>query len=170
MPATRRGRSREYASRDRLHIEDTRVEAGERMVDDWARTRQEQPGARVVMVTDASNDELDRLNKLARQRRVAAGELGHRRARLPDRPYDLAAGDEVILTGQLRQPGRSVWRTGRAVTVLSVNDRTDLVVMRTDEPQPRDVEFSTREFRDVRLAYAQHVYKAQGLTADRALS
>jgi hypothetical protein len=43
------------------------------------------------------------------------------------------------------------------------------VVLRTDEPQPRDVEFSTREFRDVRLAYAQHVYKAQGLTADRAL-
>jgi ATP-dependent exoDNAse (exonuclease V) alpha subunit len=42
------------------------------------------------------------------------------------------------------------------------------VVLRTDEPQPRDVEFSTRDSRDVRLAYAQHVHKAQGLTADRA--
>jgi hypothetical protein len=31
------------------------------------------------------------------------------------------------------------------------------------------VEFSTREFRDIRLGYAQHVYKAQGLTTDRAL-
>jgi ATP-dependent exoDNAse (exonuclease V) alpha subunit len=41
--------------------------------------------------------------------------------------------------------------------------------MRTEQPQPRRVEFSTREFRDVRLAYAQHIYKAQGLTADRAL-
>jgi hypothetical protein len=42
------------------------------------------------MLTDSSNEELDRLNKLAQDRRVAAGELGHRRARLPDRPYDLA--------------------------------------------------------------------------------
>jgi len=27
----------------------------------------------------------------------------------------------------------------------------------------------TRQFNDLRLAYAQHVYKAQGLTADQAL-
>jgi conjugative relaxase-like TrwC/TraI family protein len=159
----------EYASRDRLHIDDTRAEAGERMVDDWARVRQEQPGARVVMLTDSSNDELDRLNKLAQDRRAAAGELGHRRVRLPDRPYDLAAGDEVILTGQLRQPGAERVENGTRGVVQSVDERANRVVMRTDEPQPRDVEFSTRDFRDVRLAYAQHVYKAQGLTTDRAL-
>jgi AAA domain/TrwC relaxase len=159
----------EYASRDRLHIEDTRAEAGERMVDDWARAREANPGARIVMVTDASNDELDRLNALAQQRRVAAGELGHRRARLPDRPYDLAAGDEIVLTGQLRPAGEPRVENGTRATVQSVSDRTDVIVMRTEEPDPRRVEFSTREFRDVRLAYAQHVYKAQGLTADRAL-
>jgi conjugative relaxase-like TrwC/TraI family protein len=159
----------EYAGRDRLHIEDTRAEAGERMVDDWARVRAEQPASRVVMLTDSSNDELDRLNALAQDRRVAAGELGHRRARLPDRPYDLRAGDEVILTGQLRQPGQDRVENGTRGTVQSVDDRRDRVVMRTDEPQPRNVEFSTRDFRDVRLGYAQHVYKAQGLTADRAL-
>ncbi len=159
----------EYATRDRLHIEDTRAEAGERMVDDWARVRQEQPGARVVMLSDSSNDELDRLNKLAQDRRAAAGELGRRRARLQDRPYDLAAGDEVILTGQLRQPGAERVENGTRGVVQSVEERANRVVMRTDEPSPRDVEFSTREFRDVRLAYAQHVYKAQGLTTDRAL-
>jgi conjugative relaxase-like TrwC/TraI family protein len=159
----------EYASRDRLHVEDTRAEAGERMVDDWAQIRDANPGARVVMLTDSSNDELDRLNARAQERRAAAGELGQRRARLSERPYDLAAGDEVILTGQLRPPGEERVENGTRGTVQSVSDRTDLVVMRTDEPRRRDVEFSTREFRDVRLAYAQHVYKAQGLTADRAL-
>jgi conjugative relaxase-like TrwC/TraI family protein len=158
-----------YASRGRLHIEDTRVEAGERMVDDWARVRHERPGGRVVVLTDASNDELDRLNAAAQQRRIAAGELGLRRANLPSRPYDLRSGDEVILTGQLRPPGQERLENGTRSQVLSVDGRTDRVVLRTDEPQPRDVEFSTREFRDVRLAYAQHVYKAQGLTADRAL-
>ncbi len=158
-----------YASRDRLHIEDTRAEAGERMVDDWARVREANPSGRVVMLTDASNDELDRLNALAQERRAAAGELGHRRARLAGRPYDLAAGDEVVLTGQLRPLGEQRLENGTRGTIQSVGDRSDVVVMRTDEPQPRDVAFSTREFSEVRLAYAQHVYKAQGLTADRAL-
>jgi ATP-dependent exoDNAse (exonuclease V) alpha subunit len=120
-------------------------------------------------LTDSSNDELDRLNARAQQRRAAAGELGQRRARLPERPYDLAAGDEVILTGQLRPPGEERLENGTRGTAQRVGDRNDLVVMRTDEPQPREVEFSTREFRDIRLAYAQHVHKAQGLTADRAL-
>jgi ATP-dependent exoDNAse (exonuclease V) alpha subunit len=159
----------QYASRDRLHITNTREEAGERMVDDWADARHANPGGRVVMLTDSSNDELDRLNKLAQDRRAAAGELGQRRARLPDRPYDLAAGDEVILTGQLRPPGAERLENGTRGLVQSVDDRRDRVVLRTDEAPPRTVEFSTREFRDVRLAYAQHVYKAQGLTTDRAL-
>jgi conjugative relaxase-like TrwC/TraI family protein len=158
-----------YAARDRLHVDDTRVDAGERMVDDWARARAEHPSALVVMLTDASNDELDRLNALAQQKRAAAGELGQRRAQLPGRPYDLAAGDEVMLTGQLRPPGEERVENGTRGTVQRVDDRTDHVVLRTDEPKPRDVAFSTKHFRDVRLAYAQHVYKAQGLTTDRAL-
>jgi ATP-dependent exoDNAse (exonuclease V) alpha subunit len=159
----------EYAARGRLHVDDTRTEAGERMVDDWARARAEHPSARVVMLTDASNDELDRLNAQAQQRRAEAGELGQRRARLPGRPYDLAAGDEVILTGQLRTPGEERVENGTRGTVQRVDDRTDHVVLRTDDPKPRDVAFSTKHFADVRLAYAQHVYKAQGLTTDRAL-
>jgi len=160
---------REYASRGRLHVHDTRAQAGEAMVDDWAKARDEVPGARVVMLTDSSNDELDRLNTLAQQHRAARGELGQRRARLAGRPYDLATGDEVILTGQLRPAGEGRVENGTRGTVKSIDEKTDRVVMRADEPQPRDVAFSTREFSEVRLAYAQHVYKAQGLTADRAL-
>ena len=158
-----------YADRGRLHIHEGRADAGEGMVDDWARTRAANPRDRVVMLTDASNDELDRLNALAQQHRAAADELGQRRAELPGRPYDLATGDEVMLTGQLRPPGMERLENGTRGTVISVDDRRDRVLLRTDEPKPRDVAFSTREFSDVRLAYAQHVYKAQGLTTDRAL-
>jgi ATP-dependent exoDNAse (exonuclease V) alpha subunit len=158
-----------YADRDRLHVRESRADAGEAMVDDWARARTGNPTERVVMLTDASNEELDRLNALAQQHRAAAGELGQRRAQLPGRPYDLAAGDEVMLTGQLRPPGVERVENGTRGTVMSVDDRTDRVRLRTEEPKPREVAFSTREFSDVRLAYAQHVYKAQGLTTDRAM-
>jgi len=159
----------EYRARDRLHLADTRVDAGEQMVADWSRTRAEHPSAQTVMLTDASNRELDRLNALAQEERARAGELGQRRASLPDRPYELAAGDEILFTGQLRQPGADRVENGTRGEVLSVDERAQRVRVRTVEPQARDVEFSTGEFSEVRLAYAQHVYKAQGLTVDRAL-
>lgn len=53
--------------------------------------------------------------------------------------------------------------------VPGVNEHEHRVELRTAEPQPRDVSFDAREFSDVRLAYAQHLYKAQGATVDRAL-
>lgn len=158
-----------YDARERLHLEDTRVDAGERMVGDWARIRSEHSGDRVVMLTDASNDELDRLNKLAQTERAGAGELGQRRAHLSGCPYALAAGDEILFTGQLRPPGQARVENGTRAEVMRIEERERRVYVRTSEPEPRDVEFSTSEFSEVRLAYAQHVYKAQGLTVDRAL-
>jgi len=158
-----------YEGRGRLHVSDTRTEAGERMVSDWDRARREHPAGRVVMLTDASNAELDQLNAAAQQRRAQAGELGQRRVQIPERPYALAAGDQVMLTGQLQRPGCERVENGTQGEVLSVDEREQRVVMRTAEQSPRDVDFNTSEFSDVRLAYAQHLYKAQGATVDRAL-
>ena len=95
-----------YRTRDRLHVSDTREEAGERMVDDWDHARRDVGEGACVMICDASNSELDRLNATAQDRRWEAGELGEDRAELPGRPYGLHAGDEVLLTGALYEPGR----------------------------------------------------------------
>ena len=155
-----------YRARDRLHVSDTREEAGERMVDDWDRARREVDGG-CVMIGDASNSELDRLNAMAQDRRLNAGELGEERAELPGRPYGLHAGDEVLLTGALYEPGRERVENGTRAHVTHARGRK--VTLRTEEPQPREVAVDTRRFSDLRLAYAQHVYKAQGATVDRAL-
>ena len=53
--------------------------------------------------------------------------------------------------------------------MIVASERDSRVLIRTEEPKPRDIDVSTREFDGLRLAYAQHVYKAQGLTTDRAL-
>ena len=158
-----------YHARDRLHLGETRVEAGERMVEDWARARRERPQERVVMLTDASNEELDRINALAQAQRAGSSEIGQHHVELPGRPYALHGRDEIVFNAQLHQPGAERIENGTTGKVLSVNDREQRVRVRTAEPTPRDVEFSTTDFSDVRLAYAQHVYKAQGMTADRAL-
>jgi len=156
-----------YRSRDRLHVSDTREEAGQRMVDDWDRTRAEVGEGGCVMICDASNSELDRLNAIAQDRRLEAGELGDDRAELPGRPYGLHAGDEVLLTGALYEPGRERVENGTRAQVTQASGRK--VTLRTEEPQPREVPVDTRQFSELRLAYAQHVYKAQGATVDRAL-
>ncbi|MHB1834999.1 MAG: hypothetical protein ACYCXW_08535 [Solirubrobacteraceae bacterium] len=41
-------------------------------------------------------------------------------------------------------------------------------MLQTSGPNPRAVLADTREFQNLKLAYAQHVYKAQGLTCERA--
>jgi conjugative relaxase-like TrwC/TraI family protein len=159
----------EYQARGRLHIEDTRVQAGERMVADWAATRAGHPGERVVMITDASNHELDQLNKHAQDERLKAGELGPEEVAQTDRPYGLRSGDEIIFTAQHRVPGQDRVENGTRGEVVTASERDSRVLVRTDEPKPRDIDVSTREFDGLRLAYAQHVYKAQGLTSDRSL-
>jgi hypothetical protein len=53
---------------------------------DWNEQRLENPEGRTVMLTDASNEELDRLNQMARDYREQAGELGNDRAELPGAP------------------------------------------------------------------------------------
>jgi conjugative relaxase-like TrwC/TraI family protein len=158
-----------YHAHGRLHLEDTRDEAGERMVSDWAEARQAHPHERVVMITDASNHELARLNQQAQQKRATAGELSEERIPLPDRPYGLAQGDEVLFASQHRVAGEQRVENGTPATVVDIDERTNAVRVRTEEPEPREVNVNTNELDELRLSYAQHVYKAQGLTTDRAL-
>jgi conjugative relaxase-like TrwC/TraI family protein len=156
-----------YQAHDRLHISDTRDQAAQQMVSAWDRARADNPRERLVMLTDASNVELDRINALAQERRAEAGELGARSAELPDRPYGLSAGDEVIFTAALYQPGQPRVENGTLGTVTDVSGE-DRVSIETRGAHEREVEVNTKEFADVRLAYAQHLYKAQGRTVERA--
>jgi conjugative relaxase-like TrwC/TraI family protein len=156
-----------YQAHDRLHITDTRDEAAERMVDAWDRARCEHPEQRTVMLTDASNVELDRINVLAQERRAQAGDLGAHQVELPGRPYGLAPGDEIIFTSAHYQPGQERVENGTLGTILDTG-KDNQVTIETKGPDQREVNVRTDEFSDLRLAYAQHVYKAQGRTVDQA--
>jgi hypothetical protein len=158
-----------YQAHDRLHVADTREQAAEKMVADWNEQRMQNPEGRTVMLTDSSNEELDRLNKQAQEYRDQAGELGNDRAELPGAPYALAAGDQVIFTKPLFQPGQDRVENGTLGTVKDVKDEHTLTID-TKGAKEREMSVNTKEFNDLRLGYAQHVYKAQGLTANSALT
>ncbi len=156
-----------YEQHEQLHIADTREQAAEQMVTDWAHASREHPGERLVMLTDASNAELDRINALAQDHRAQAEELGTERATLPDRPYGLATGDRVIFTSAFYQPGEPRVENGTLATVTNADNENNLTVQ-THGAHEREIRTNTSDFHDVRLSYAQHVYKAQGMTVDHA--
>jgi ATP-dependent exoDNAse (exonuclease V) alpha subunit len=156
-----------YQAHDRLHISDTREQAAERMVEAWDRARQERPDERLVMLTDASNAELDRINALAQERLAQAGELGARSVELPERPYGVAAGDEVIFANAIYLSGQPRVENGTLGSVAEVKG-DDRVSIQTKGAQEREVQLGAEELAGLRLAYAQHLYKAQGRTVDRS--
>jgi conjugative relaxase-like TrwC/TraI family protein len=156
-----------YAAHERLHVADTREQSVREMVDAWDQARRERPDQHRVMLTDASNVELEALNVLAQERRAQAGELGRDRAELPGRPYGLAAGDQVMLTAAFYPRGEQRVENGTVAEVVETREDSGVTLM-TSEAPPREVELDTREFSDLRLGYAQHVYKAQGRTVDEA--
>jgi ATP-dependent exoDNAse (exonuclease V) alpha subunit len=160
----------QYQAHDRLHIHDTRAQAAQAMAEDWDRTRASVPGGSVpaghaVMITDASNRERDQINAIAQERRAQKGELGSNRVELPGKPYGLASGDEMMFTGQYRIPGSKRVENGITGTIVHAARDEDRVTIKTREREPRAVEMNTSEFSELSLAYAVHVHKAQGLTA-----
>ncbi|HLB21836.1 MAG TPA: MobF family relaxase [Solirubrobacteraceae bacterium] len=156
-----------YAANDRLHLAETREQSAREMIDAWDRARRERPEQSRVMLTDASNAELEAINALAQERRAQAGELGSQRAELPGRPYGLGAGDQVMLTAAFYPDGEQRLENGTVADVLDTRGDNG-VTLRTSETPPREVDVDMREFAELRLAYAQHVYKAQGRTVDEA--
>lgn len=158
-----------YQTHDRLHLTDTREQAREQMLADWNEQRLETAEGRTVMLTDASNVELDELNQRAQEYRDQAGELGNDRVQLPDTPYALAAGDHVMFIKPLHQPGQERVHNGTVGIVKDVEDEHTLTVD-TQGTNEREVSVNTKDFPDLRLAYAQHVYKGLGLTTNNGLA
>ena len=136
------------------------------MVENWDRTRRDLPDGQAVMITDASNKERDQINALAQEHRAQAGELGSDRVELPEKPYALATGDEVIFTAQFYPPGQRRIENGIAGTVIGTNPDQDNITIKTKEREPREVQVDTSKFADLSLGYAVHVNKAQGITAE----
>jgi conjugative relaxase-like TrwC/TraI family protein len=155
-----------YQAHDRLHITDTRQEAMQTMVNHWNESRKTVPDGQAVMITDGSNNERDSLNGMAQERRAQVGELGARTVQLPGKPYGLAAGDQVIFTGQYRIPGAPRVENGITGTIIHASRDQDVVTIQTGEPEPRDIQVDTSKFSDLSLGYATHIRKGQGLTTE----
>jgi conjugative relaxase-like TrwC/TraI family protein len=155
-----------YHRRGRLHITDTRDQALERAVTAWAKLTQTHDHTQVALISDASNQEINRLNARAQHHRAARGELGELELPIPGVHYGIRAGDRIALIAQHHQPGQPRIENGARGDVLNITPDGELLA-EFDSGQQRTL--AGDELAKVRLGYAQHIHRAQGATVERAL-
>jgi conjugative relaxase-like TrwC/TraI family protein len=156
-----------YQSRGQLFFTDTREEAGEAGVKRWAELTETLPIRDVALIADASNVEIDRLNARAQQLRAERGELGESEVPLPHQHYGLHEGDLVTFTAQHRTPGEPRIENGARGEVSRVHEHEGLTVKL--DGSERVVSLAGEDLENLRLAYAQHVYRQQGATIERSV-
>jgi len=156
-----------YQSRGQLHFADTREQALEQAVQQWADLAETNDVRDIALMSDASNMEIDRMNARAQHLRAERGELGEQEVELPHVPYALREGDRVAFTAQHHPDGERRVENGTRGEVFDVDPDEQRVSIRTDGA--REVTVSGEDLENVRLSYAQHVYRQQGATVDRSI-
>jgi conjugative relaxase-like TrwC/TraI family protein len=156
-----------YHSCGRLHFADTRDQAAESAVQAWAKLTEHHPIREVALIADASNKEIDRLNARAQHLRAERGELGTHELPLTSVHYGLHQGDHVAFITQHRPPRQARVENGTRGEVTGIGrDRTVTLAL---DGSGRTLQLAGEDVESLRLAYAQHVYRQQGATVDRAV-
>ena len=101
---------------------DTRDQAVEHAVQDWATLTETIPIGEVALISDASNLEINRLNARAQHYRAERGELGDIEVQVPGVHYGIRAGDRVAMIDQHHQPGAERVENGARGEVIDIND------------------------------------------------
>jgi ATP-dependent exoDNAse (exonuclease V) alpha subunit len=160
-------RAMAHQARGRLHLADTRDEAAENAVQTWAQLTEHHDTRQVAPIADASNKEIDRLNARAQYFRAQRGELGPDELPLSSVHYGLRQGDHVAFIAQHRPPGQARVENGTRGEITDISrDRTVALAL---DGSRRTVRLAGEDVESLRLAYAQHVYRQQGATVDRAV-
>ena len=170
--ALRRGDSEyalaHYARRGQLHLSDTRDQAAEATVQLWAGFLARHDPSELIILSDASNVEVERLNARAQYLRGELGQLGGLEVQHPDLPYAFREQDRVIFAEQHRLAGQPRVENGALGSVSHLAQDGTLTV--TLDGSGRCIDLVDDDLTHVRLAYAQHISKQQGATVTHAFA
>jgi conjugative relaxase-like TrwC/TraI family protein len=156
-----------YLANGRVHIADTRDEAIEHAVGNWAKLTETHTIAEVALISDASNKEIARLNARAQHYRAQRGELGELEVEVPGVHYGIREGDRVAMIDQHYEPGQQRVENGSLGEVLEISPEGDVLIEFDVTSQRRTL--IGEDLACLRLGYAQHIHRAQGATVTRTL-
>jgi len=156
-----------YAARGRVLIEASQRQAQDRALE--AAHSDRQAGKRALVVVQTSNERLDELNARAQALRAQDGLIvaGGPAVPLAGRPYELYAGDEIVLRAASVHPQLGAVRNGTRGTVLEVAEDGQHAILRLADGRQAAWEREQLDAASARLAYVSHTFPAQGQTVDR---
>ncbi|RWE17253.1 MAG: Ti-type conjugative transfer relaxase TraA, partial [Mesorhizobium sp.] len=149
-----------YEAQGMVHQAASRDEARSDLVERWDRDRQAEPDASRIILTH-TNDEVRALNKAARERMRAAGDLGDEvQVDVERGARNFASGDRVMFLRNERSLGV---KNGTLGVIEEVSAQT--MTVQTDDG--RSVRFDLKDYAHIDHGYAATIHKAQGMTVDR---
>jgi Ti-type conjugative transfer relaxase TraA len=149
-----------YDDSGRIHAADTREQARGDLIDRWDADRKAASGSTRIILTH-TNDEVGALNRAARERLRAAGELGNEitvRAQRGEQQF--APGDRIMFLRNERSLGVKNGTLGEVELVTPSRMEVTL-------DGGRSVAFDVKDYADIDHGYAATVHRAQGMTVDR---
>ena len=155
---------RGYAARDHVHFHPDPRRAEDRALE--AADRDRTTGKATMVIAQTSNEHLDALNARAQAIRQQAGELGDDGLPVPGRPYELHSGDAVQIRHTIQHPKHGTLRNGTAAEVTTIELGADALGLRLTDGTEVDLDPQQVDDADLRLAYVQHPFPAQGQTTD----
>lgn len=123
-------------------------------------------GKRTLVIAESSNEQLDALNARAQAIRHEHGELGHDSVPVSGRPYDLHAGDDVIIRAPIRHDHLGAVRNGVTGRVVGASRSRGEVVLRLADGRAGRFDRRMIDAAQMRLGYVSHPVPAQGATSD----
>lgn len=157
---------RTYAVRDRVHLHNDQQQVEDQALQAAHQDRAD--GKSTIVVAQTSNEHLDELNARAQAIRSQNGELSPEGLEIPGRPYQLHTGDQVQVRHTINHPDHGPLRNGTGATVTAADRQRRELELRLGDGTRVRLGQDQVEQADLRLAYVQHPFPAQGHTTDTA--
>jgi conjugative relaxase-like TrwC/TraI family protein len=157
---------RGYAARARVHMGGGLSRAEDAALD--AAHTDVQNGRTTIVLAQTSNDHLDELNARYQAIRRQHGELGTDTIPAPGRPYSLHAGDEVQIRRTINDPDHGPLRNGTTALIRDIDPGAQTIELTLPTGKPVNLTVDQANAAQLRLAYVQHPFPAQGVTTDTA--
>jgi hypothetical protein len=123
---------------------------------------------RTVRVKPSEGEHLDELNARAQAIRHQHGQLGRETLPVTGRPYALHPRDEVQIRRTIPHPEHGQLRNGTIAQIAAIDPDGHTVSLRLADGQTLSLDREQTTRADLRLAYVQHPFPAQGQTTDTA--
>jgi conjugative relaxase-like TrwC/TraI family protein len=123
-------------------------------------------GKQPLVIAQTTNEHLDELNARAQAIRHQAGELGHHSLPLTGRPYHLHPGDHIQIRRTIPHPHHGQLRNGTRATIHHIHPANQTATLQFADGQTATLDRDQLDRAQIRLAYVQHPFPAQGQTTD----